>query len=62
MAKFKINQIVEGNCLDVMKQIEANSIDMVLTSPPYDNLRTYKGYHFPFEQIAAERVPHENNA
>lgn len=53
-AKDLINQIVEGNCLDVMKQIEANSIDMVLTSPPYDNLRTYKGYHFPFEEIAEE--------
>ena len=39
--KNLINQVVEGNCLDVMKKIEANSIDMVLTSPPYDNLRTY---------------------
>jgi DNA modification methylase len=49
-----INQIVEGNCLDVMKEFGDNSIDMVLTSPPYDNLRTYKGYHFPFEDIAKE--------
>ncbi len=27
---------------------------MVLTSPPYDNLRNYKGYVFPFEDIARE--------
>jgi site-specific DNA-methyltransferase (adenine-specific) len=27
---------------------------MVLTSPPYDNLRDYKGYTFDFESIAKE--------
>jgi site-specific DNA-methyltransferase (adenine-specific) len=30
------------------------SVDMVLTSPPYDNLRTYKGYSWDFEGIARE--------
>lgn len=35
-----------------MQDIDAGSIDMVLTSPPYDNLRNYKGYVFPFEKIA----------
>lgn len=29
-------------------------IDLTVTSPPYDNLRTYKGYEFPFEDIANE--------
>lgn len=43
-----------GDCLDVMKDIPDNSIDMVLTSPPYDNLRDYKGYSFDFEGIAKE--------
>lgn len=37
-----------------MKKFESNSIDLVLTSPPYDNLRTYKGFVFPFEEIAKE--------
>lgn len=50
----QINKIIEGNCLDAMKLFEENSIDMVLTSPPYDNLRTYKGYNFHFEDIAKE--------
>ena len=27
---------------------------MVLTSPPYDNLRSYKGYSFNFEGVANE--------
>lgn len=30
-----------GDCLEVMKDIDDNSVNMVLTSPPYDNLRTY---------------------
>jgi site-specific DNA-methyltransferase (adenine-specific) len=29
-------------------------IDLVVTSPPYDNLRKYKGYSFEFEEIAKE--------
>jgi DNA modification methylase len=30
-----INQIVAGNCIDVMKTFPADSIDLVMTSPPY---------------------------
>ena len=39
-----------GDCLDVMKQFEDDSIDLTVTSPPYDNLRDYKGYTFDFEK------------
>ena len=49
-----IDKIINGNCVDVMKQLPDNSIDLVVTSPPYDNLRTYKGYTFPFEDIVAQ--------
>jgi len=49
-----INQVIQGDCLEVMKTMEDKSIDMVLTSPPYDNLRDYKGYTFDFEGIAKE--------
>ena len=49
-----LNTIIEGNCLEVLKSFSAASIDMVLTSPPYDNLRDYKGYTFDFEGIAKE--------
>jgi site-specific DNA-methyltransferase (adenine-specific) len=38
-----MNKIIQGDCLEVMKDIFDGSIDMVLTSPPYDNLRTYNG-------------------
>lgn len=51
---LKLNQIYTGNCLDLMKQIDNNIIDMILTSPPYDNMRTYNGYTFEFDPIAKE--------
>jgi len=49
-----MSQVIQGNCLDVLKTLEDNSIDLTVTSPPYDNLRTYKGYTFDFEGIAKE--------
>ncbi len=53
MDKF-INKVIQGDCLEVMKGIPDKSIDMVLTSPPYDELRNYNGYSFDFENIAKE--------
>ncbi len=53
MNKF-INQIITGNCVDIMKQFSSDCIDLTLTSPPYDNLRVYNGYSFPFEEIVNE--------
>ena len=49
-----IDQIIQGDCLQLMKELDGGSIDMVLTSPPYDNLRAYKGFIFPFESIVKE--------
>jgi len=49
-----INKIICGDCLEVMKDIPDNIIDLVVTSPPYDNLRKYKRYKFDFESIAEE--------
>jgi len=43
-----------GDCLEVMKSLPEKSIDLTITSPPYDNLRTYNGYSFEFEGIAKE--------
>jgi DNA modification methylase len=34
-------ELIQGDCLEKMKDIPDKSIDMVLTSPPYDNLRSY---------------------
>lgn len=48
-----------GDCLELMKNILDGSIDLTVTSPPYDNLRTYNGnisqWSFEkFQEIAKE--------
>lgn len=37
------NKIINADCMDILKQLPDKCIDMVITSPPYDNLRTYNG-------------------
>lgn len=37
-----------------MAKMPDNFIDLTVTSPPYDNLRTYNGYSFVFESVAKE--------
>ena len=57
----KLNDIElwHGDCLEMMKNIPDNSIDLTVTSPPYDNLRSYNGninqWSFEkFQEIAKE--------
>lgn len=35
--------LMQGDCLERMKEITDGSVDLTVTSPPYDNLRTYNG-------------------
>ncbi len=51
---LKLNEIYCGDNIELIKQLTDNSIDLTITSPPYDNLRTYKGYTFNFETLAHE--------
>ena len=51
---MEINKIYNENCLETMAKMPDNFIDLTVTSPPYDGLRTYNGYSFPFEDIAKE--------
>ena len=34
-------KLLQGDCLELMKEIDDGSVDLTVTSPPYDNLRTY---------------------
>ena len=49
-----MNIIYNENCLETMKDMVDNCIDLTVTSPPYDDLRTYNGYSFNFEAVAYE--------
>ncbi|MBK6976070.1 MAG: site-specific DNA-methyltransferase [Cytophagaceae bacterium] len=39
---FELNKIIQGDCLEEMKKISDNSIDLIVTSPPY-NLKNSTG-------------------
>ncbi len=51
---FKENYTAQEDCLKTMSNMEDNFLDLTVTSPPYDNLRKYKGYAFDFESVAKE--------
>ncbi|MDR2684609.1 MAG: site-specific DNA-methyltransferase [Prevotellaceae bacterium] len=54
LGNFEINNIYNIDCLAGMKELPSECIDLVVTSPPYDDLRDYNGYCFDFENIAKE--------
>jgi len=49
-----ISSIVNADCLATMSGFDNNSIDLTITSPPYDNLRSYNGYEFKINDIVRE--------
>lgn len=46
--------IYNENCLETMGNMEDGYVDLVVTSPPYDNLREYNGYEFNSDLIIEE--------
>lgn len=50
---MELGRIYHENCIDTLKRMPDEFVDMTITSPPYDDLREYEGYHFPVEEIAA---------
>jgi len=43
LGPFEENSIVVGDCLDVMRQMPSRSVDLVVTSPPYNVGLDYAG-------------------
>ena len=50
----KESRLIAGNCLEIMREWDDAIIDLTVTSPPYDNMRDYKGFAFEFDAIARE--------
>jgi DNA modification methylase len=61
---IELDQIYVEDCLDTMARMPDSSIDFVLTSPPYDDLRKYNGFTFDFESVAQElyRILKDNSS
>lgn len=51
---MELNKIYNMDCLEGMRMLDDNCIDLTVTSPPYDDLRKYNGYSWDFESIARE--------
>jgi len=53
MEKY-LNEIICGDNVEVLQGFPDGCIDLTVTSPPYDNLRTYNGFEWDFEALAKE--------
>jgi len=49
---MRTNYFQIGDCAELIEMLPEDSIDLVVTSPPYDDLRNYKGYIFDYKRIA----------
>ena len=51
---LQCGRLIVGNCVDIMANMDSDSVQLTVTSPPYDELRDYNGFDFPFGDIANE--------
>jgi len=51
-----INTIITGDCISVIQDVETNSVDLVITSPPYYKQREYGGIGFGNESSEEEYI------
>ena len=49
---LELNRVYNEDCVLGMAKLDDCSIDLTVTSPPYDDLRSYNGYSFDFESVA----------
>lgn len=54
IGELELNRIYQRDCIEGMRMLPDNSIDLTVTSPPYDDLRKYNGFSFNFEEVAKE--------
>lgn len=48
------NKIIKSDCLEILREMEKEYVDLTLTSPPYDNLREYNGFELDIDSIIKE--------
>ncbi len=51
---MELDRIVCKDCVEFMKNLKNECIDLTVTSPPYDDLRNYNGYEFNYREISKE--------
>lgn len=53
-SELPVNKIICGDAIEVMKKFPPNSVDIVVTSPPYDAVRDYKGFSLDLNAAGKE--------
>lgn len=53
-SELPLNKVLCGDAVEVLKKLPSNSIDLVVTSPPYDNIRTYNGFTLNLPAVGRE--------
>jgi len=51
LGKYELNDVYCGDSFELLKELPQNSVDLVVTSPPYDNVRDYKGFTLDLNKI-----------
>ena len=54
MTDLPVNQIICGDNVETLRTLPDACVDLTVTSPPYDNLRTYGGHTWDFEGVAQQ--------
>ncbi|MCI0619542.1 transcriptional repressor LexA, partial [Candidatus Wolfebacteria bacterium] len=53
-SELPLNKIICGDAIEVMRKFPSNSVDIVVTSPPYDAVRDYKGFSLDLHSAGNE--------
>ena len=51
---MEVNKIYNMDCIEGLRMISDNSIDLTVTSPPYDDLRKYHGFTWDFKGVTEQ--------
>jgi len=54
MRELELDTVICADNCETLAAMPAESVDLVVTSPPYDDLRTYGGHSWDFERLAGE--------
>ncbi|MBI3195881.1 MAG: site-specific DNA-methyltransferase [Ignavibacteriae bacterium] len=54
LSDLELDRIYHMDCVLGLKQLPEQCVDLVVTSPPYDSIRTYNGYHFDLHATGKE--------
>lgn len=52
--KTQVNKIFCADNIEYLKSLPENSVDMVVTSPPYDGMRDYKGFNLDLHGVGEQ--------